>query len=96
MPEQESLHADLNRRRFLAASTTAIGLGFVGLERAAHAIGQQAAVQSTGSYGPLQTDPAKVIDLPKGFTYTVFSMWGQEMDDGLLVPAKHDGMARDG
>lgn len=80
---------DIGRRRFLAASSTAIGLGFLGLERAVRA----AAVATDGFYGPLQSDPAGVLDLPNGFTYSVFGTWGQKMDDGLLVPAQHDGMA---
>ena len=33
-----------------------------------------------------------MLDLPEGFTYRVISRWGEEMDDGLLVPALHDGM----
>lgn len=44
-------------------------------------------------YGPVKTDPAGVIDLPAGFSYTVFSPVGAPMDDGLLTPGAHDGMA---
>ncbi len=33
------------------------------------------------------------MDLPRGFTYEVFSRTGETMDDGLLVPTNHDGMA---
>jgi uncharacterized protein len=43
--------------------------------------------------GPLVTDPAGVFDLPRGFEYRVLSRAGDEMDDGLLVPPRHDGMA---
>src|SRR5690606_19608185 len=38
-------------------------------------------------------DPEGVFDLPSGFSYRVISKWGERMDDGLLVPAQHDGMA---
>jgi secreted PhoX family phosphatase len=44
-------------------------------------------------FGDLIRDPDGVIDLPAGFSYTIISRKGEEMNDGLLVPAKHDGMA---
>tara|TARA_X000001036_G_scaffold42743_1_gene34241 strand:+ start:647 stop:2032 length:1386 start_codon:yes stop_codon:yes gene_type:complete len=44
-------------------------------------------------YGPLIKDPKGILDLPKGFSYSVFSKYNEKMDDGLLVPAAHDGMA---
>lgn len=48
---------------------------------------------STARYGPLVLDPEGIFDLPKGFTYRILSKVGDEMDDGLLVPGKPDGMA---
>lgn len=42
--------------------------------------------------GKLESDFYGVIDLPPGFTYNIFSETGEKMDDGLLVPGKHDGM----
>jgi uncharacterized protein len=44
-------------------------------------------------YGPLLSDPNKILDLPKGFSYKVMSRTAERMDDGLLVPGMHDGMA---
>ena len=41
----------------------------------------------------LAADPNKLLDLPKGFGYTVVSTFGDEMSDGLQVPGSHDGMA---
>ncbi|MAK62721.1 MAG: phosphatase [Ponticaulis sp.] len=38
-------------------------------------------------------DPERLLDLPPGFTYSVHSRAGDVMDDGLLVPISHDGMA---
>lgn len=38
-------------------------------------------------------DPENLLDLPSGFTYSVHSREGEIMDDGLRVPASHDGMA---
>lgn len=51
-----------------------------------------AAVQSA-PFGPLVADPGEILDLPKGFAYRVISRAGERMDDGLLVPARPDGMA---
>lgn len=48
---------------------------------------------SNGGFGPLKPDPEGILDLPEGFSYTVISRSGEEMDDGLLVPHYHDGMA---
>ncbi len=50
------------------------------------------AADSTG-FGELVADPAGILDLPAGFSYRVVSTYGDEMDDGLLVPARADGMA---
>lgn len=46
-----------------------------------------------GGFGRLLPDPNMILDLPAGFSYEVISRYGEEMDDGLLVPARHDGMA---
>ncbi len=48
---------------------------------------------SAWKYGPLQPDPKGVMDLPKGFRYHMFSLAGETMDDGFLVPGAQDGMA---
>ncbi len=48
---------------------------------------------SARAFGPLLDDPAGLLRLPRGFHCTAFSFTGEEMDDGLLVPGKHDGMA---
>jgi uncharacterized protein len=51
------------------------------------------AASKTGHAGALVADPQAVVDLPAGFSYTIVSRQGDEMDDGLLVPALCDGMA---
>ena len=83
----------VSRRTFLGAA--AASAAFSGYARLAHA--QAAPAESYRSevagYGPLEKDPFGVFDLPKGFSYRVVSTAGQEMDDGLLVPFKADGMA---
>lgn len=48
---------------------------------------------ANSGFGPLRPDPGKILDLPAGFNYRVISEHGQTMDDGMLVPARHDGMA---
>lgn len=73
----------MDRRRFLqsiAAAATLPGLG------------SACAAQKTRNRS-LQSDPAKLLDLPKGFSYRVISRAGDRMSDGLLVPGAHDGMA---
>jgi uncharacterized protein len=44
-------------------------------------------------YGDLVPDPNGLLDLPRGFQYSVFSSEGQSMAGGGLVPGSHDGMA---
>lgn len=84
----------MTRRSFLgsAASTT---LGFAGLHlliaRTGHAA--PAAADIPFGFGPLKADPKKVLDLPEGFTYRIFSKVGETMTDGLFVPGAPDGMA---
>lgn len=87
-----------SRRQFLqAAAATA---AFAGLSRLAYA---QAAPEADGfstpgyasevtGYGPLRRDPARLFDLPEGFSYKVISQTGDAMDDGFLTPGKMDGM----
>jgi len=48
--------------------------------------------RAAGAYGPLLPDPARLIDLPKGFSYRVISQRGDRMDDGYVVPDRADSM----
>lgn len=74
----------IERRRFLQMIAVAAAAPSAG-----------AAIKSAGDtgFGRLRPDPDGILDLPKNFSYEVISRHGEEMDDGLLVPAKHDGMA---
>jgi secreted PhoX family phosphatase len=96
---------DASRRAFLRRAA-AFGIGFAGLsaafvrgafadEAARMGIGGAAGGGGSGGFGfgPLVRDPAGIFDLPEGFTYEVISRAGEEMDDGLLVPGRPDGMA---
>ena len=81
------------RRQFLRTSG-AVALGFTGLLAWQDAVSAGPADAMTArGYGPLIPDPHKFLDLPEGFTYRVLSRTGETMDDGLLVPGLHEGMA---
>ena len=85
----------VNRRHFLK-QFGAFSLAFSGFGQAlGKAANLNNLIEQTNAqgYGPLLKDPNGILDLPKGFTYSIFSEYGEEMDDGLLVPAAHDGMA---
>jgi len=75
----------IDRRRFLQTLAVAAASPVSGI--------RQSVAESVGGFGKLVADPAGVIDLPAGFSYTVVAQQGQEMDDGLLVPGLADGMA---
>ncbi|MBW4696943.1 MAG: PhoX family protein [Aphanocapsa lilacina HA4352-LM1] len=81
-----------SRRNFLQRAGIA-GLAAAAPLQALYA--RSAAGQSIegAGFGPLVPDPQGVLDLPKGFRYTVFSQVGETMSDGTPVPANHDGMA---
>jgi secreted PhoX family phosphatase len=85
------------RRVFLRLASS-VSLGFLGLHR--YCQGADPEYQSGSpvtdellGYGPLMPDPAGVLDLPAGFSYQIISRMGETMDDGFVVPGKHDGMA---
>lgn len=80
-----------SRRRFLQEST-AIALGFTGLQTLSARLTDKEALRTEG-YGPLQADPDKVLNLPKGFRYQIISRAGETMADDLVLPGKPDGMA---
>lgn len=85
----------VSRRAFLsrcAAYSAAFG-GLHLVARSGLAAAVRAAPGGEPGYGPLVPDPAKVLDLPAGFTYTVISRVGEKMADGLRVPGLPDGMA---
>jgi secreted PhoX family phosphatase len=85
---------DISRRHFLRncgfAAAALLGLG--NFSDALSVLDLPETADGLG-YGPLVLDPNRVVDLPKGFSYRVISKAGERMEDGLLVPGKHDGMA---
>ena len=85
---------EISRRHFLRNCGFAAA-GLLGLRNFADAISvlDPGEVADGVGYGPLVLDPNRILDLPKGFSYRVISKAGERMQDGLLVPGKHDGMA---
>lgn len=43
-------------------------------------------------FGAPVSDPARILDLPPGFSYKIVSQFGQTMSDGRRVPNSADGM----
>lgn len=76
----------MTRRKFLGTAT----LAFLGLQR--HMLGQDAP-SAIAPFGPLIADPARILDLPEGFTYRILARQGTRMSDGFKVPGWPDGMA---
>ncbi|RIV80636.1 DUF839 domain-containing protein [Aurantiacibacter xanthus] len=82
-----------DRRRFLGSTATAFaGLFAVSCAPAARMTAGAGLAGGAGVVGPLQKDPAGVIDLPPGFSYRVISRLGDAMSDGGTVPDHADGM----
>ena len=79
---------DLSRRSFLTGAAAAAA-GFAGL----HVLLSSPGAEVSSVYGPLRRDPLGLFNVPEGFSCTAFSRTGETMDDGLLVPGAHDGMA---
>lgn len=78
-------------RRTMVAGLSATALGFAGLKLLG---GSSANAQPMiDGYGPLVPDPARLLDLPRGFTYRIVSRQGEPMSDGLRTPAAFDAMA---
>jgi secreted PhoX family phosphatase len=80
----------LSRRNFnLGLGSAAFaGLALSGCATTARGAGQRV----VSGYGPLVPDPARLLDLPQGFSYRIISRLGERMDDGHVVPDRADGM----
>jgi secreted PhoX family phosphatase len=79
----------VGRRDFI--KTGLLAGSFLGLQRA---LGAEAATSRIcDGYGKLVADPQGILDLPKDFSYQLFSRRGTRMSDGFRVPGQPDGMA---
>ncbi len=79
----------ITRRSFLQSAVAAT-MGFRGWQTLSAA--PASADATTTGFGPLIADSAGIVDLPRGFAYSIISRMGDRMDDGLLVPGQPDGM----
>ncbi len=50
-------------------------------------------IDGINKFGKLIKDPAKILNLPVGFSYKIISRSGGRMSDGLTTPDSPDGMA---
>lgn len=82
----------MNRRGFAVAGLASIAFAGMGRRAAAEAVAPTYRNEVPG-YGPLQTDPQGLLDLPAGFSARIVSKAGEAMDDGYVTPDKFDGMA---
>lgn len=80
----------MNSRRHFLRVSAAVGAAFLGLK---HLTGCASPAFSPEPLDDLVKDPDYILHLPKGFSYRMISRAGERMDDGLLVPGAHDGMA---
>ncbi|MEV5169504.1 alkaline phosphatase PhoX [Streptomyces flaveolus] len=83
-------------RRQVLARASALGAGIAFTGALSELFAGTAAAQNLGhtGYGPLVSDPNGLLDLPKGFRYTVLSREGDQLRSGEgRVPSNHDGMA---
>jgi secreted PhoX family phosphatase len=79
----------MNRRNFLTtAATVGVGMTLAGMLQGLAGC----ALRPPRVLDNLVKDPRGLCDLPKGFTYTVISPFGERMSDGHTVPDYHDGM----
>ncbi|MFE2596988.1 alkaline phosphatase PhoX [Streptomyces sp. NPDC059396] len=83
------------RRQILArAGTGAAAIAFTGALSELFTGSATASGPGRHGYGPLVPDPDGLLDLPKGFRYTVLSREGDRLRSGEgRVPGNHDGMA---
>src|SRR5688572_32397456 len=89
MKMPESSRGRLSRRSFLHSSGL-ITLAFGSLQR----LLTSAPLRETDdTVLSLRSDFYETLDLPRDFSYSIFSEAGETMSDGLLVPGRHDGMA---
>ncbi|RFS86212.1 DUF839 domain-containing protein [Actinomadura spongiicola] len=84
-------------RRQVLAGTGVVGAGIVFNGAVEHLFpGEKAdaTIMRRDGYGPLVADPNGLLDLPRGFRYTVLSREGEPLRSGEgPVPSRCDGMA---
>jgi len=98
-PSTSRTTAPLTRRQLLQRGA-ATGAGLVVIGNLVDALPAAAsgpagvrpgAVVSRAGYGRLVPDPAKLLDLPEGFSYSIVSEAGAPLSDGGKIPDAFDG-----
>ncbi|UCS91629.1 PhoX family protein [Echinicola marina] len=84
-------NSNTDRRAFIKQSGM-VTMGFMGLFQCIQPSSKNGSSSEKIGYGLLEEDPDKILNLPKGFSYTIISRSGELMDDGLIVPGRPDGM----
>jgi secreted PhoX family phosphatase len=92
---------EMSRRTLLKSSAAGLGVlgataiqGF-GLTFPAHALGAIARRGASDGFGPLEPDPAGILDLPQGFSYSIVTQAGRPLagQPTGIVPGRPDGTA---
>ena len=90
---------EVSRRTLLKGSAAGLGvlgasaINGLGLALPARALG--AVAENDGGFGPLQPDPAGILDLPQGFGYSIVTQAGRTLagQSAGIVPGRPDGTA---
>jgi secreted PhoX family phosphatase len=90
---------EMSRRTLLKSSAAGLGvlgasaINGLGLTLPAGAL--SAVAKSDGGFGQLQPDPAGILDLPQGFSYSIITQAGRPLagQPGGIVPGRPDGTA---
>jgi uncharacterized protein len=84
----------LNRREMLVRSAAA-GAGVLAAANVSELFTAAAAAPERGGFGPglgaPVPDPAGILDLPRGFRYSIVSRAGDLLPGGGVTPGSHDG-----
>lgn len=99
-----SFNPEISRRSALGLAAAGIGaaLAPAASARPASAAAHGAAAKAGVGYGELVSDPAGLLDLPRGFSYNVLAVSGNSgnpipattlTDGGELSPSRYDGSA---
>ena len=86
---------ELSRRSLLRLGTAgALGIAFAGSIEAIAGTVASAAPSTAAGYGPLVADPAGLLALPAGFSYTIVAQAGKTLlETGQPTPSDADGTA---